>query len=330
MGNVSNLNTAIEIGSLSIFPPVIAAPMAGYTRVATRVLYRRFGAGMILTEMVSSKALAKGNERTVGMLHTEPEEDPVGIQVFGGEIEDMRRAVEVIEQKSRACSIDLNMGCPVKKISGKGYGSALMRDPQHCHDLVRAMVESTSLPVTVKMRTGASSQEENYLEVALAVEEGGASAVTLHPRSKEQKFQGQSNWEAIANLKKSLKIPVIGNGDIQSLRDAISMAEITNCDGIMLGRGVVGNPWLFRELSQFCETGEELEGRRERSELLSLVLEHFQLEIQYSKRPQNEYLRVRKSLPEYFCNQEDYEEIREQICLCSSNEELLGLLQALE
>jgi len=303
--------------------------MAGYSDVPTRVLNHRFGAGMSVTEMVSASALVKSDPKTLERLQLHPEEKEVGIQIFGSEPILLAEAVYRISQTISPTCVDLNMGCPVKKISRGGHGAALMRDPEKVYEILSAMVKVSNLPITVKIRSGPGDGQVNYLEVGVAAQEAGVSAITIHPRTRSQGFEGKANWGEIARLKNHLKIPVIGNGDVQSVEDGIAMMEETGCDGIMIGRGAVGNPWLFEQFANYFR-GASFDQEPGFSERWEIARVHFELESNCSRNPERAFLRVRKSLVEYFCDFPDFERIVSMIRSAKTNEELKALLAKME
>ena len=324
--NVSVPNRSFVLGDHKFEYPVMAAPMAGYTRLATRILYRRFGATLNVSEMVNARLVAEDNPRTLSMLESSPLEKPLAIQVFGAETKIMEKALPKIVKFSGAVSIDLNMGCPVKKISSSGFGVSLMAHPKKVYDLVASMVNSCPVPITVKMRSGPRIGEESYLQVGEMCQKAGASAVALHPRSKKDKFEvGTCNWEHIAKLKRSLDIPVMGNGDILSVEDGIRMFEKTNCDGLMIGRGAVGNPWIFEDFQKYFR-GDDYTKSRSLHQRLKIAREHFQLEIDYAAKSEGIFRQVRKSLPEYLKGTPNYDQFKEALYLCENNTEVLKLL----
>ncbi len=301
--------------------------MAGYTRLATRILYRRFGATLNISEMVNARLVAQNNPRTLSMLESSPLEKPLSIQVFGAEPKFMEQALPKIVELTGAISIDLNMGCPVKKISSNGFGVSLMAHPKKVYDLVASMVNSSPVPVTVKMRSGARVGEESYLEVGEICQTAGAAAVALHPRSRKDKFDvGTCNWEHIKRLKQILDIPVMGNGDIMCVEDGIRMLQETNCDGLMIGRGAVGNPWIFDDFQKYF-SGDNYLVKRSDKQRLQVAREHFELEVTYAVKPEGIYRQVRKSLPEYLRGSPRYTKFRELLCGCSNNEEVFALLE---
>lgn len=327
--NVSRLSSKLFIGESQIHPPVIAAPMAGYSDIPTRVLNHRFGAGMSVTEMVSAKALVSNDPNTMERLTIHPEEKKVGIQIFGSDPGILGEAVQKISDRLTPTCVDLNMGCPVKKISRGGHGAALMADPDKVYRILRAMVQASPLSITVKIRSGPQRDTVNFLEVGLAAQEAGVLAVTIHPRTRTQGFDGLADWTEIALLKQHLRIPVIGNGDILSLADGLSMMRQTGCDGIMVGRGAVGNPWLFRQFEDHFDLQNGFT-KPLVADRWKVAREHFSLESMYSRNPERAYLRVRKSLTEYFSDLSDYDEIVASIRKATSNDELALSLEQLE
>jgi tRNA-dihydrouridine synthase B len=325
---VSKLPAFLQLGDLKIFPPVLAAPMAGYSDEGTRRLYHRYGAGSSLTEMVSALGIVQQNHRTLTYLPKNTEKIPTGVQVFGGDPEILFQAARQISALKSFDFLDLNMGCPVKKIAGSGYGSALMKDPKKAFEVVRAMVNGSEVPVTVKMRSGPGPREENCVEIAKAVEAGGASAIIIHPRTRIQGFDGSSDWSQISKVKEAVKISVIGNGDILSFKQGMTMFKTTGCDGIMIGRGAIGNPWIFSEFRDFALKGSLPEKPSEQS-IVEVAVLHFKLQLAHGTRTERLYLRVRKSLPAYFQAFADFESIRLKICSMQSNETLLEFLENL-
>ena len=244
----------LTIGGLVLANPVILAPMAGVTDLPFRLLCKESGCGLVVSEMISDNALLFDNDRTLEMLRMEPAERPVAMQIFGSNPELMAQAAQKVEAAG-ADIIDINMGCPAPKIVKNGEGSALMRKPELAQRILRAVVAAVQVPVTVKIRKGWSEQEVNAVELALLAEEAGVAAVAVHGRTREQFYEGKADWQIIREVKEALSIPVIGNGDVWSPADAARMLEQTGCDGIMVGRGCQGNPWLFRDILAYLQTG---------------------------------------------------------------------------
>lgn len=265
----------MKIGNVVLDVPAVLAPMAGITDQPFRILARRMGCGLTVSEMVSSKGLIYGNEKTKAMLRIAPEERPTAIQLFGSVPEELARAAKLVEQWG-ADIVDFNMGCPVQKIVANGEGSALMRKPELAYEILAAMVEAVKIPVTVKMRLGWNGETVNVVECALAAERAGVAAVAVHGRTRIQFYEGKADWGPIGAVKRALRIPVIGNGDVASTADAARMLAETGVDGVMVGRGCDGNPWLFRELKAWFQHREP-PAPPSFDERLDLALEHLRM-----------------------------------------------------
>ncbi len=234
--------------------PLVLAPMAGVTDLPFRIICRELGAGLVFSEMVSVEAVIREHKKTFEMLRTEPAERPVVFQIFGSKPESMAEAVRILSSLP-IDFVDINMGCPVPKVLKSGAGSALLRDRGLARDIMAAVVEASSVPVTVKIRLGWDSASITALEQAQTAESVGIAAVTVHARTKCQGFSGCADWGMIKEVKNSVGIPVIGNGDVRSAQDAKRMKDETGCDGVMIGRACQGNPWIFREAKGLLETG---------------------------------------------------------------------------
>jgi nifR3 family TIM-barrel protein len=264
----------LRIGPYTLPNPYILAPMAGVSEKPFRVIAFQMGAALCPTELVSAQGLMRINQRTLKYLRFDAEvERPYSLQIFGGEVEAMARAA-VIGKEYGAQIIDINMGCPVKKVTRNGAGSALLCEPARAADLVRAIREATGLPVTCKIRSGWDAQNLNYLQVAGQLQAAGCAALAIHPRTRAQGYSGQADWSVIADLKRHFpELPIIGNGDVKTPADARRMLEQTGCDFVMIGRGALGNPWIFREL-----LGGPPASPEERCEL---VLRHFAAHVDF-------------------------------------------------
>ncbi len=265
----------MKIGAVRLDNPVIAAPMAGITDRAFRVLVREAGCGLVCTEMVSDQALLYGNPKTCGLLDISGETGPISMQIFGSNAAYMAAAAAIVESRG-AWLIDINMGCPTPKIVKNGEGSALMKEPDRAVEIVKAVVERVQAPVTVKMRKGWDESSVNAVELARLVVDAGAAAVTVHGRTRSQFYAGKADWGIIAAVKKAVDVPVIGNGDIRTPQDAASMMKETGCDAVMIGRAALGNPWIFSQTVHYLETGVLLPGPTLK-ERVAKALRHFEL-----------------------------------------------------
>ncbi|MBP3921090.1 MAG: tRNA dihydrouridine synthase DusB [Bacilli bacterium] len=244
------------IGNVEINNRVVLAPMAGICNSAYRTIIKEMGCGLIVAEMVSDKAITFGSSKTIDMLYMTDYERPISQQIFGSDVESFVTASKYIYENMKPDIIDINMGCPVPKVALKSKaGSALMKQPEKVYDIVKNVVENVPVPVTVKIRSGWDMDNINAVEIAKICEKAGASAITVHPRTRSQGYSGKADWSIIKDVKNSVNIPVIGNGDIISCFDAKRMLDETGCDAIMIGRGVIGNPWLIKECIDYLEYG---------------------------------------------------------------------------
>ena len=247
----------MKIGGLKLKNNIISAPMAGVSDVSYRLILKEMGAGLVYTEMISSKALFYGDKKTEAIMKIDDNEHPVAVQVFGSESETVAYGAKRAEE-SGADIVDINMGCPVPKVAGHGDGSALMKDPKLAGEIVRAVKKAITVPLTVKIRKGWDEKSVNAVSFAEMLEDSGADAVTVHGRTREQMYGGRADLEIIARVKEKLEIPVIGNGDIFSAEDAKRMIDLTGCDAVMPARGLEGNPWLIKQILELFESGKVL------------------------------------------------------------------------
>lgn len=279
----------MNIGKLNFDPPIFLAPMAGVTDRAYRVLIREMGCPLVFGEMVSVRGIHYRNERTLKMLESDENERPLAIQLFGNEPEVVSEGAKYLESLGSADIIDFNMGCPAPKIVNNGDGSALLKDPQKAYKILSALKKSVSLPVTVKMRIGWDGEHINATEMAKLAEDAGVDAIAVHGRTREEFYMGRANWEIIAKVKETMKIPVIANGDVRCEEDLDEIRKVTNCDGVMIGRAAEGNPWIFKRLIHYYRTGEKL-SPPDKEEIAQTMLRHLRLLIKFK----GDYIGVRE------------------------------------
>lgn len=247
-----------KIGNVPIKNKVVLAPMAGVGNSAYRKIIKEMGCGLIYAEMVSDKAITYGSKKTIDMLYMEEKERPLAQQIFGSDKESFVKAAKYIYETMRPDIIDINIGCPVPKVALKSQaGSALLKNPDKVYEIVKAVVEAVPIPVTVKIRSGWDSNNINAVLIAKKCEEAGAKAIAVHPRTRSQGYSGKADWNVIKEVKDSVNIPVIGNGDILTCYDAKKMLDLTGCDAVMIGRGVLGNPWLIKQAVAYLDSGKE-------------------------------------------------------------------------
>ncbi|MEA3500839.1 MAG: tRNA dihydrouridine synthase DusB [Candidatus Marinimicrobia bacterium] len=241
----------LKIGNIKIENPYFLAPMAGVTDKPFRTICKEMGAGFLYSEFVSSEGIVRNNDKTLQYMNFNKFERPIGIQIFGNDPEVMSRSAKIIEKNIKPDLIDLNFGCPVKKVVKKGAGAALMKNIKLMVEITEKIVDTVNIPVTAKIRSGWNDENINAVDVAMKLEKVGVKAITIHPRTAKMKYSGKADWSIIQKIKENVKIPVIGNGDVMNSKDAVRMFNETNCDGIMIGRGALGNPWIFRELNKY-------------------------------------------------------------------------------
>ena len=268
----------LKIGDVTLKNNLILAPMAGVTDLPFRLLCKEQGAGLLCMEMVSAKAIYYRNKNTESLLGIDDREPPVSLQLFGSDPDIISEMAKRIEERPFSI-LDINMGCPVPKVAGNGEGSALMKNPCLVGEIVEKTANAIKKPVTVKIRKGFDDEHVNAVEIARIAEQSGAAAVAVHGRTREQYYHGKADWEIIRQVKEAVKIPVIGNGDVISPEAAEAMLQTTGCDGIMIGRGAQGNPWIFHQILHWMETGEK-EEKPSLEKVKEMILRHARLQVE--------------------------------------------------
>lgn len=267
-----------KIGEIQMENPFVLAPMAGVTDLPFRKLCKEQGAGLICTEMVSAKAISFHNKNTEALMEIDPSEHPVSLQLFGSEPELMAEVAKSIEERPFEI-LDINMGCPVPKVVNNGEGSALLKNPKLIGKIIKAVSGAIRKPVTAKMRIGFEGYPVDPVEIAKIMEDSGAAAIAVHGRTRQQYYSGHADWDTIRKIKEAVRIPVIGNGDVDSPEKAEALLKETGCDAVMIGRAVRGNPWIFRELNHYFLTGEKLP-RPSAEEIREMILRHARMQIE--------------------------------------------------
>lgn len=318
-----------KIGNVEIKNQLVLAPMAGISNTSYRKIVKKMGVGLIYAEMVSTNALTYGNEKTFNLLKMSEEERPIVQQIFGSDVESFVTAAKLIEEKMHPDIIDINMGCPVPKVALRAQaGSALLKNPEKIGEIVTAVVNSVSVPVTVKIRSGWDEKSINAVEVAKICEKSGASAIAIHARTRSEGYSGKANWSIIKEVKKSVSIPVIGNGDVTSPKIAKKMLEETDCDAVMIGRGALGNPWIFKSCLEYLENNKLIEEPTNK-EKIEMIKEHYKL-LKEDKNEHVALLEIRTHALYYLKGMPESKIYKEKICKAKSEEEFLNILAEYE
>ena len=314
-----------KIGDIVIKNQIVLAPMAGISNTSFRKIIKEMGAGLIYAEMVSDKAITHGDKKTFDLLKMDESERPIAQQIFGSDKESFVKAAREIEKCMSPDIIDINMGCPVPKVAIKSQaGSALLKNPVKVKEIVKAVVDNVNVPVTVKIRSGWDSKHINAVEIAKVCEEAGAKAITVHGRTREQGYSGKADWNIIKQVKDSVSIPVIGNGDVSSCYLAKEMLDVTGCDAVMIGRGVLGNPWLIKECVEYLDSGKEPE-EVSFVDKVAMMKRHYEL-LLHDKNEKIALLEIRSHILWYLKGMPYSKEMKNNVMKCKSSEEMFKML----
>ena len=309
-----------KIGNVEIKNRIVFAPMAGISNESFRSIIKSMGAGLIYSEMVSNMGIIYNSKNTINMLKINDEERPISIQIFGSDVDSFVKASKYVCENAKPDIIDINMGCPVPKVALRSQaGSGLLKDPQKIYEIVNAVVNSVNVPVTVKIIAGWNNNTINCVEVAKLIEKAGASAIAIHPRTREQGYSGKADWNLIKAVKDSVNIPVIGNGDITTIYDTKRMLEETGCDAIMIGRATIGNPWFIRECVEYVENNNIID-KPTNKERIDMMVYHYEL-IKKNEGDKKAILDIKTHALAYLKYIPQSKQLKTEIALCKTEDE---------
>ncbi|MEF2663298.1 MAG: tRNA dihydrouridine synthase DusB [Bacilli bacterium] len=315
-----------KIKNVEINGKIVVAPMAGISNMTFRRICKSMGASLVVAEMVSDKAITYGNEKTFELLRMNDDERPISQQIFGSDVKSFVEAAKIVEEKMKPDIIDINMGCPVPKVAVKNQaGSALLKNPEKVGEIIKAVVGAVNVPVTVKIRSGWDQSSINAVEIAKIAEANGASAITVHARTRAQGYAGKADWNIIKEVVNAVDIPVIGNGDVVSCYDAKKMLDETGCSAVMIGRGLLGNPWLIKECVEYLESGKlpEVIDYNEKIDMMEYHLN----KLCEDKTEKQAVLEIRNHLLNYLKGLPENKEVKNQVCRCKSRLEIINVLE---
>lgn len=315
-----------KIKNVEINGKIVVAPMAGISNMTFRRICKSMGASLVVAEMVSDKAITYGNEKTFELLRMNDDERPISQQIFGSDVKSFVEAAKIVEEKMKPDIIDINMGCPVPKVAVKNQaGSALLKNPEKVGEIIKAVVGAVNVPVTVKIRSGWDQSSINAVEIAKIAEANGASAITVHARTRAQGYAGKADWNIIKEVVNAVDIPVIGNGDVVSCYDAKKMLDETGCSAVMIGRGLLGNPWLIKECVEYLESGK-LPEVIDYNEKINMMEYHLN-KLCEDKTEKQAVLEIRNHLLNYLKGLPENKEVKNQVCRCKSRLEIIKILE---
>lgn len=315
-----------KIKNVEINGKIVVAPMAGISNMTFRRICKSMGASLVVAEMVSDKAITYGNEKTFELLRMNDDERPISQQIFGSDVKSFVEAAKIVEEKMNPDIIDINMGCPVPKVAVKNQaGSALLKNPEKVGEIIKAVVGAVNVPVTVKIRSGWDQSSINAVEIAKIAEANGASAITVHARTRAQGYSGKADWNIIKEVVNAVNIPVVGNGDVISCYDAKKMLDETGCNAVMIGRGLLGNPWLIKECVEYLESGKlpEVIDYNEKIDMMEYHLN----KLCEDKTEKQAVLEIRNHLLNYLKGLPENKEVKNQVCRCKSRLEIIKVLE---
>lgn len=315
-----------KIKNVEINGKIVVAPMAGISNMTFRRICKSMGASLVVAEMVSDKAITYGNEKTFELLRMNDDERPISQQIFGSDVKSFVEAAKIVEEKMKPDIIDINMGCPVPKVAVKNQaGSALLKNPEKVGEIIKAVVGAVNVPVTVKIRSGWDQSSINAVEIAKIAEANGASAITVHARTRAQGYAGKADWNIIKEVVNAVDIPVVGNGDVVSCYDAKKMLDETGCSAVMIGRGLLGNPWLIKECVEYLESGKlpEVIDYNEKIDMMEYHLN----KLCEDKTEKQAVLEIRNHLLNYLKGLPENKEVKNQVCRCKSRLEIIEVLE---
>lgn len=315
-----------KIKNVEIKGKIVVAPMAGISNMTFRRICKSMGASLVVAEMVSDKAITYGNEKTFELLRMNDDERPISQQIFGSDVKSFVEAAKIVEEKMKPDIIDINMGCPVPKVAVKNQaGSALLKNPEKVGEIIKAVVGAVNVPVTVKIRSGWDQSSINAVEIAKIAEANGASAITVHARTRAQGYSGKADWNIIKEVVNAVNIPVVGNGDVISCFDAKKMLDETGCSAVMIGRGLLGNPWLIKECVEYLESGKlpEVIDYNEKIDMMEYHLN----KLCEDKTEKQAVLEIRNHLLNYLKGLPENKEVKNLVCRCKSRLEIVKVLE---